>query len=335
VVVRSSLWAALAPLLLTSTLACGGGSDDTISLTYADPLIEAPTRNVDLVAITSTSCDLVQSRLHSDIAQDSAVIAHELAKYPIQKPTILKSVPRNTTFVLDVIGLDSNLVQVSRGCSVVELGSGAAKISIELKSLPVCMKKPATLDIMIVLDTSTQMVVADPQLLHIDALLNDVLIPNAMLPNSTYGLITFGQGDPQELVPQTGDLNLMRNAINSARMLNQGAAHLYDGVVKAGDLLRARSVCGRRPAMMILAADADNGSTHHIEEAAIAVYGAQGDPTENIFSYGIGFDDPAYGDLTTIVPDGVGQVENTGAASSAIEMAIISARDAINGLVPH
>jgi hypothetical protein len=332
-IVRPSLSAAMGPLFLAPTLACGG-SEATIKLVYPDPVIEAPTRNVDLVAITSTSCDQVQSRIHGDVAQDPKVVAHELAKYPLAKPTILKMVPPNVSVALDVVGLDANLVQVARGCAIVPAGTHST-IEVDLKSLPVCMKHPTTLDTMIVLDTSASMVIADPQLVHIDALLNDVLIPNAMLPNSTYGLITFGQGDPQELVPQTGDLNLMRNAINSARTLNQGVPHLYDGVIKAGGILRARAVCGRRSAMMILAGDTDNGSSHPIEQAAIAVYGVQGDATEGIFSYGIGLDDPAYNDLKVIVPEGAGQIENAAAASAAITMAIIDAREAINGLVPH
>ena len=116
-----------------------------------------------------------------------------------------------------------------------------------------------------------------------------------------------------------------------------GTAHLYDGVIKAGGLLRARAVCGRRPAMMILAGDGDNGSTHPIEEAAIAAYGVQGDPTEAIFSYGIAFDDAASTDLKTIIiDDSVGTVDNISAGGSdAISLAINSARDAIDGLVPH
>jgi hypothetical protein len=221
-------------------------------------------------------------------------------------------IDHHQTFVLDVVGLDRTLLQVARACAVVNLGH-SQKIELDMRALPgPCKDPPTSVDLMLTFDTSTTMAIVDPDGAHLDGLFDTLLDPMQIIANSTFGLVTFGQGSAQEIIPQTSDLDLIRGGVMSLKSLDQGDPLLYDGVQKGAALLRSRAVCGRRPLLLIVSSDSDRGSSAVIEDAQVGIYGAQGDTSDDIYTFGLGLSDNAYSDLNDIVPIGGGVVTHVG-----------------------
>lgn len=313
---------------------CGRGVD-SVSLFYQDPVVEAPTRSVDLLVVEGQSCNDVLSTPHEAVAAGAGVLAHRVGHYPLPpEEAELAELPLGKALALDVAAYDSNLLQVARGCTGILLNPDEPSvIPLELRALPACAEPAKKLDVMLVLDTSLPMEFADPDQLHIQALLSTVLDPVAVYPDTRWGLVTFGHGDTvEELVTSTTDLEQVRNAVSSLRDVSQGQTRLFDGLSKGTALLRARALCGYAPAMLALVSDADNGSARRFEDAQIGIFATPGDVTDDLFLFGIGLSEVAYNELNDLIPTGeIGRV--IGANDRQVELRLREARDTISALV--
>jgi hypothetical protein len=300
---------ALAALAVIALGGGGCGPGFELRLFFADELVEAPTRSVDLTALGSGSCERALARAHDRPADDELALVTANAPYPLTPDAeALDRLPDDRSFALDVTAYDRGRLRVGRGCAIVDPRHDA-EIAIELRSLPRCASPPTHLDVMIVLDTSRTMGLADPEGAHIDALLDFVLVEQALPADTTWGLVTHGHdGEVRERVPETRDLAALRATIEGLRNRQSGQARLYDGIAQGAALLRARSRCGRRPALLVLAAEADEASERLYQEAAIAIYAGQGDAEDDVYTYAVGFGARAYDVLGRLVPIEIGVV---------------------------
>jgi hypothetical protein len=297
--------------------ACGRGQDHLRAL-FADDvngepgsgLVGAPARTVDVVALTGTDCDLVLSRTHDDTAAIATIIARHTTHFPISsKSGVLDNLPRGRPIVLDVAAYDTDQVLMARGCEIVTLDPGReSNVDITLSALPQCSTAPVSLDLVIVLDTSNAMSIADPSNYHMDDL-STILVPGVQLPTPV--LFTFIHHNSVdgvvEKLPATTDVTAAQSAIEALRPTHKGVPRLYDAITLAASKLRARAICTYKPAMLVLSGDADGGSVHVIQDAIIGITAAAGDTTDDIFTYGVGLSNMAFDELNMLIPMGSGE----------------------------
>ena len=157
------------PALAAALCGCGGPSPK-LNLSYDDELVEAPTRSIDVMAVTGSDCDRIQSREHDHAGDGETIRARRATRYPIGPDLdIFADFPKTEPIDLDVAAYDGSLLQVSRACTRVTLDD-VDTIDLRLHTLPLCEREPSTLDVMIVLDTSRGIDLADPARAYLDAL---------------------------------------------------------------------------------------------------------------------------------------------------------------------
>lgn len=327
--------AAALAALLPFAASCGGGSDG-LELFFQDELVEAPARNVEILALRGKSCEEVLSVSHESLRSDPGLLLRAFEPYPVNpEHELLADLPSSEAVTLAIAAYDSELLQVARACRTVTLdGSQDEPLRIELRALPDCAAPPSKLDVMLVLDTSFQMEFADPDRAHIPELLDSVLDPATVFPETTWGVVTFGHNDrAAELLPPTSDLQEVRRTISALEGVHQGQPRLYDALHKATALLRARAVCGRAPALVVVASAFDSGSERFFEDAQIGVFATAGDSSDDLFLFGIALSTESYEVLDRLIPEGeLGVV--TGAGSRAqIDVVMREARDALAALI--
>lgn len=314
---------------------CGRGLDQ-IELFYEDVLVEAPTRHVEIIALSGKTCDEALSLQHEELKTGSGVLLAKTVRYPVNpEEELLKDLTPGQDVTFAVAGLDDALFQISRGCSTVSLDESESKtIRIELHALPPCSTPGNKLDVQLVIDTSIQMEFADPDRIHIPELLETVLNPQTVFPGTRWGVVTYGHNDQAlELVPATDDLTAVRNAITSLENVHQGQPKLFDGLSKGTALLRSRAVCGFTPALVVIASTADDSSDRRFEDAQIGIFAGQADTRDDIFMFGLALHESGYKDLDDLIPDGERGIVTGAGSRSQIEMELRNARDALAGLV--
>ena len=320
-----------APVLLLLASACGGHVE--LNLFYTDELVEAPTRTIDIAAITGATCDQILSRPHETPATTETVRATHFTNYPVDPgEDVFDGFPTDEKIAIDIAAYDGSLLQVSRACTEVRL-TDVSKVDLQLRTLPICIAGATSIDLLLVLDTSLGVDLADPDRAHLSAI-NDFLLTDGSLAGvAQWGLVTFGHGSrAQELVPATTDRALMQGVVGSLERVHANKTRLFDGMVKGAALLRARAICGRRPVMFVVTSRADDGSEKRFEDAAIAVYASHGDDTDDLYSYGVAMSTSGFDDLDVLIPEEIGVV--TGAQTSlVIRQAFLQARDTLNGLL--
>lgn len=309
---------------------------DALNLFFTDELVEAPARTIDLFALSGVDCDTLLSRRHDDAPRSGELIAARNATYPIDpKRNILDDLPRGVPFALEIAAYDSEPLLIARACEVITLETAeATTIDIELRALPKCSSSASMIDLVVVLDTSTAIEVADSTRVHIDELNARVIDGGRFPTGSLFSIVTHGHTDPPvEILPPTADVTSAHAAIESLRSVHHGKPLIYDAMYTSAALARARAVCGRRPALLVLLGGVDGGSNHLFEDAAIGVIGARGDPTDDIYAFGIGLTLNAYDELNDLIPEEIGIA--TGAETELLRKSKLSeAASALRALVP-
>jgi len=279
---------------------CAGGIE--LNLFYKDELVEAPTRHVDIVALRGSSCAEALSRSHDTNA--GLAVARRALRYPVSPDEDPFDGFPEETLTLDVVGLDHGLLQLSRACREVDLGAGG-RLDLELRTLPECPTPPTALELSIVLDTSVGMQVADPDRNHITAL-RDFIVHEGF-PAASWSLVSFGHDDTATEQVISSTIGPVLAALGRLERAHRGRTRLYDGMVLSASLARARALCGRRAAMLLIVGSHDDGSKHRFEEAALGLYATQGDAKDDLFTFGLGLSESAFEDLGAVIPDGVGR----------------------------
>lgn len=325
---RAAQFAAWAALLVQG---CSGGVE--LNPFFNDPLVEAPVRSIDVVGISGATCEQILSRDHDEPGPNEVIRGRRTTRYPVDPDLdVFDGFPVDEAIALDVVALDDSLLQVARACAVVRLGD-TDRVDIELRTLPACETPPTGLDIMLVMDTSLGVTIADPDDDRIEGLTTFILEPGGIRSAVTWGVVTFGHDDrATELVAATKDLDAIRTAVVGLPPLSAGTTRLFDGIAKGGELLRARALCGRRPVMLVVTGFADSGSQRRFEDAGIAIFATRGDVEDDIFTYGIALTDAGFADLNDLISEDLG-VAAGAKVGPQIRAAFEGARIAFNQLI--
>jgi hypothetical protein len=167
------------------------------------------------------------------------------------------------------------------------------------------------------------MEVVDPELLHLSELVPRVIEAQQYPPGTTFGIFTYGgMNGVEEFLGPTTDVSVVRAKVDELRTTHVGPARLWDGVYTSTAMLRARALCGRRPAILLIAGSIDAGSSRLIEDAAIGILATRGDLTDDIFTYGLALSGSAYDELADLIPEEDGVV--TGAENAFLRRSRLS-----------
>lgn len=320
-------------LLTVFATACSGSGAE-VKLFFVDELVEAPARDTSILGLTGTDCEALLSVPHEEAAETGTVIFSRMVRWPVAPDAdVFDDIPSDKEILLLVAVYDSTGMQIARACQPINLGASSTA-EVEMRALPICGNGPTTLDITIVLDTSTEMEVVDPELLHLAELVPRVIEAQTYPAGTTWGIFTYGsQTGVAEFLTPTSDLELVRAATQQLRATHIGPARLWDGVYDATGKMRARALCGRRPALLLIAGSIDAGSSRLREDASIGIFANRNDTGDDIFSFGIALSNDAYSDIEDLIPEGVGRVTGAESASNR-RMALYEAGVELRKLVP-
>lgn len=329
---RSSFFGLLTVFAVFAAACSGGGAE--VKLFFVDELVEAPAREASILGLTGTDCESLLSVPHEDAASTGTVIFSRTSRWPVAPDSdVFDDIPGDKEILLLVAVYDSANLQIARACQPINLSSSSSA-EVEMRALPICGNAPTTLDITIVLDTSTEMEVVDPELLHLSELVPRVIEAQTYPEGTTWGIFTYGsQEGVVEFLPPTGDIELLRAATQQLRSTHIGPARLWDGVYDATGKMRSRALCGRRPALLLIAGSIDAGSSRLREDAAIGIFANRSDSNDDIYSFGIALSNDAYSDVEDLIPEGVGRVTGAESASNR-RMALYEAGVELRMLVP-
>lgn len=327
----------LSPLLLLSGVlglsSCGSDAVE-VNLFFGDELIEAPAREVEVVGLSAGDCETLLSLPHAEAMSAGTVLFTTKTRWPVRPDSeIFADIPPGQEITLLVAAYDSEGVLIARGCQIVNIGGGE-RTDMQLHALPMCTEGPSVLDVTILLDTSTKMEIVDPELQHLEVLVPRLIETQEYPAGTTWSIVTYGNADGVvEVLPPTPNLEAVRSAVTTLRMTHNGPARLWDGVFRSTAIQRSRAVCGRRPAMVIIAGSIDAGSQRLFEDASIGILAARGDENDDIFTYGIALDQDTYEELADLIPEGYGEV--TGAPTNFLRTtALGNAAMSLRALVP-
>jgi hypothetical protein len=298
----------LLTVLAFSGVACPGSSRE-VKLFFVDELVEAPAREASIIGLIGSDCETLLAIPHEQAKDAATVLFSRTARWPVPPDSeIFDDIPTDREILLLVAVYDSTQLLIARACQNINLADPATP-EVELRALPACSNGPTQLDVTIVLDTSTEMEVVDPELLHLDELVPRVIEAQNYPSGTTWGIFTYGdQSGVAEALAPTTDVEAVRAAVQQLRMTHLGPARLWDGVYDATGKMRARALCGRRPALLLLAGSVDAGSARLREDASIGIFASRDDDSDDIYAHGIALSGDAYLDLDLLIPEGIGFV---------------------------
>lgn len=311
---------------------------DSLEIFFEDELVEAPARSTHIVGLTGADCEAILSVPHDRAQTAGTVIYQATGRYPLDPSLdLLSSLPRGSPFALDIAVYDAEEILMARACEIVTLDPAMkTMLRIELHALPFCPNRPATVvDVVLVLDTSTAMAVADTEKTVLADLRTRVVEGTRLPAGSTWSIITHGHtAPPAELLAPTTDIEAVKSAIDALIPTQMsGAPLVYDAVSRAAAVERARAVCGRKPAILAILGGRDGGSERLAEDAAIGIIGTRDDVTDDIYTFGLGLTRDTYDVLKDFIPEEIGVA--TGAETDFLRKSRLSeAAMALRALVP-
>lgn len=324
-------------LYLISVAALVGCSDlDVLQASFADELVEAQARTVDLKVIDDAECPNLLRVEHRDLEAAANVIAVRQARYPIDPASgILKDLPRNRPLVFDLSVLDRDDRQVARACQSVTLPDDATEISLTVRTLPDCGDAaPDALDVAVVLDASLAMRNANVALgSELEARLTPFFDEPLSNAEDRYALVVHGPTvDPDVTVPFTTDRTAIVAAIRQATSNFGGDARLYDATRLGTVLLRASAVCGRRPVLLMIAGGADAGPLGGLDLAVAGLAGDRNDPEDNLVAHGVAISATAKASVDLVLDNGLA-VTQAALTAATLSIALEQARARLRSLV--
>lgn len=302
------------------TVLAGCSELDVLQATFQDELVEAQARGVQLKVVSGTDCPTLLTVEHTDIETVASVLAVRRAGYPINPDSgILNDLPRNRPLLFDLAVFDQEGRQVARACEGVTLPGDATEIVIEVDALPDCGDvMPRGLDIAVVFDVSRAMLVANAALGSELQTAVSPLFEGGISPGGDrWTLVTHGPSDePEVAVPFTDDAAAIEAGIDSALTNLVGPSRLYDATRLGTIVLRSRAVCGRRSALVIVAAGRDEGPRGGRDLAISGLAGTRQDPNDDLFGIGIGLSREGRDALELILIEDLGRSRAALTASS-------------------
>ncbi|MEM7676224.1 MAG: vWA domain-containing protein [Myxococcota bacterium] len=328
---RVSLW-----MIFPAAVTITGCTDlDVLQPIFTDELVEAPARTVDLKVLDNADCSTLFTVDHAQVDQVAPVIAARRTGYPVNPESgILEDLPRNRPVLFDVSIVDQNDRQIARACKEITLPSTSTVVDVPMRTLPTCTDEPTGLDVAVVLDTSVSMRNANISLgSEVAARLISFFDSGFSLGGDRWTLITHGPTEePTVAVPLTADRAEIVAGIEQSMRTLEGSSRLYDATRLATIVLRSRAICGRRPALVVIAGGPDAGPRGGRQLALSGLAGDRSDLDDDLFAIGIGVSQDGRRGLDLIL------IENLGVASTALTAdtftaALSRTRDRLQALV--
>lgn len=276
-------------LALVFLVGCGG-PNASLEVTFTDELVEAPARTVDITVVDSSDCEALLSVPHDEAKSVGSVLAQRQAAYPLDPESdLLDELPTGRALAFDIAVYDATPTLIARNCQVAEISaSNDTQIKVPMLSLPLCATPPTALDLMIVLDLSVAAAVADISMGGQMIPRVRAFVASGFSAGTTVTVVTHGPAAPTVLVGPTSVLTEVDAALEPLPTMYLGQGEPYEAIAMGTSLLRARAVCGRRPALLTLVASPDSGALGSLDEALIGVAAARMEPADDIFTAGIG-----------------------------------------------
>lgn len=276
-------------LALMVVVGCGGPAA-SLEVTFTDELVEAPARTVDITVVDTTDCEALLSVPHDEVKSIGMVLAQRQAAYPLDPDGgLLDELPTGRSMAFDIAVYDSTPTLIARNCQVAEISaSNDTEIKVPMLSLPVCATPPTALDLMIILDLSDAAAAADVSMGSQMIPRLRAFVASGFSTGTTLTVVTHGPSAPAVLVGPTSVLSEVDAALEPLPTTYLGQGQPYEAITFGAGLLRARAVCGRRPAILTLVASPDSGALGSLDEALIGVAAARMEPADDIFTAGIG-----------------------------------------------
>jgi hypothetical protein len=317
-------------LVLAAANIAACSSDLEIEFFYDDALIEAPTRTVSLHLFRSGNCNDVLSRNHKSGIHDPSFIQEYNYSYSMANHQIsIEELAENEEILLEAEAYDRELTSIGRGCVVAKVHE-IEKLRIQLYSLPRCETKPTSLDLTLVIDTSSTSFTHDPRGKHLEA------IKTVFLEGQIFSRWTIiSVGGPPEIRTSNNASSAQTQSIIDAMAEDYQAltTHTFDGITLAAKTIRAGAVCGRRSALFIYTANSDEGSALNLQNAAIGLSGSMFDKQDDIYTVGFSLDQGGFAELVNIIPENSGSFL-LGTHPDFLEQQFYEVREEFQALIP-
>ncbi len=295
-------------LALAALTGLGCGADlDVISVSFADELVEAPARNVEIAVVSDAPCDDTLNVAHEDLETVGTVLRRTRTRYPVAPDVgALEQAPRGRALSIDVSVLDAQDRQIARACDTLTLPAGqVATLDLRMHALARCSEAPTSIDLALVVDTSLGMRDAN---VGLDNQIIDLLktfVQNLGVPGGRVRFSVASHGDtaPQQVLAPTLDREAASSALESLRGVAGGQAQHYGGASFAGAMLRDSALCDFRPAIVWVGGGADMRAPEDFQLAALQLSGTRGESFDDVFVYGVGISADAVGAMALLVDD--------------------------------
>jgi len=310
-----------------SLIACSNNLE--LEFFYDDPLVEAPTRSINLHLIAKADCRDVLSRRHHKGTQDTAFLKEYSFEYPARNAYIpLEGLPLDEEITVDVEAYDQGLTSISRSCTSFHADE-SEQLRIQLFALPKCKDLPQALDLTIAIDTSSTSLSIDPNLLQLKAIKDALLVPEIF---SSWTVVSFG-GAPKVRLNQSRDVETVNKTLDELALNYADEVRLYDGIALAAKNIRANALCKRQAALMVLTHGPDQGSYLQWQNAQLGLGGSTIDIDDNIYSIGVALNQQGFAALLNIIP------KNTGSYllithPNLLEAQFYEVREELQALIP-
>jgi len=272
-------WAMSLPVGLVAS-ACGGASDPRFEVTFADELTAAPARSLDVV-LSAGSCAEASSLAFDELARSAERRVRLPYPVPEDADPLAQRRPDEAVAVA-VAARDADDLVMARGCAVVD--GRDRDVQVDLSALPSCADAPSALDLALVVDASSVMQRANIGLEDgvRPALFAEVI--DAALPVEDEIRLYVGRGDGVQRLK--ADLEATIEALPF-----EGPSHALDAADRATRELRHRARCGVEPGLLWIVAGVDAASRAQPIDVTLALLGAEADPTDDVFGFGLALEE--------------------------------------------
>jgi len=254
------------------------GEAPRLSVRFPDELSAAPARFLDVLVFDEPPCPDLAAQRFDDLLDR----ARRRRRVPLPIPRDARPIgPR--AGVIAVAARDAEDWVMARGCRRVD--DAESEIRVELSLRPACDEPARALELALVLDTSRAMRSAE---IALDGRLRAPLAAAMTDVSEVEGTRLFfvAARDPGPVVSEPDAFAPEDLATEELT----GAPRIWDGLFEATRRLRHDARCGVEPAILAVAAGHDASSDRLPIDVRLGLEGAESDPADGIFGYGIGLE---------------------------------------------
>lgn len=290
-----------------SLAGCGDGGDDGTRLGFPDPVVEARVRRLLVQRFEADGCAAVWGVTAAEVGGAVSVDGSHRVDYPVRPEDLLPDGPGDH---LHVAAEDVDGRVVARAC-------GPAGSTLRFYALPPCDGVPDRLDLAVVFDGSDDMALASAALGGVaEAFRADFVEAADFPPGSELSLWVHRDGDLEASVTRSAEGARLADALAAAEPGFRGLPTPFLAIMEVSRVLRDRASCARQPVMLVISAGPSADDVAVPADAAFGLYASQGDPTDDVFTFGIGIGQDVVDELALAIPEEVGEIRGASTAGT-------------------